>query len=426
MALQVRRGTNAERLAITPLAGELIFTTDTKQLYVGDGTTTGGITSIANTIDSVLADTSPQLGGNLDLNSFNITGTGNIDITGTITASGNIIANGNITLGNGIGGDVITIGGTVAGNLVPNANNSSLLGAPDAYWREAWIDQLNIGNQITADRINASIIADDSTVMVDATTGSLTGRLVGDVVGSVFADDSTIIVDAVNGIISPAAIVGDIAVASLTTDLMKISSPTLVLGPSDIAETVTFEMQGFNQGPTGFVSNYPQMHYVNESSYGLFRENPNWLHGAIKFGKVDAENPIKSIAATISSRESHLEIKVDLPDDLDTYPITHQLRLMRDTGYFGVGVATPLASIHTPKDALIGNVLIDDNYITSTTSNSNLELRANGTGTVQLVVPTQSTVGVAGAASALPASPDIYFKINVNGTDYVVPGFAVS
>jgi len=43
MALQIRRGTNAERLGIIPLQGELLFTTDTKKLYVGDGTTLGGI-----------------------------------------------------------------------------------------------------------------------------------------------------------------------------------------------------------------------------------------------------------------------------------------------------------------------------------------------------------------------------------------------
>ena len=36
----------------------------------------------------VVNDTSPQLGGNLDLNSKNITGTGNIDVTGTITSTG--------------------------------------------------------------------------------------------------------------------------------------------------------------------------------------------------------------------------------------------------------------------------------------------------------------------------------------------------
>jgi len=36
---------------------------------------------------NIIDDTSPQLGGNLDLNSKNITGTGNIDITGTVTAT---------------------------------------------------------------------------------------------------------------------------------------------------------------------------------------------------------------------------------------------------------------------------------------------------------------------------------------------------
>ena len=43
MALQIRRGTDAQRQGITPLAGELIFTEDTKKLFVGDGTTPGGI-----------------------------------------------------------------------------------------------------------------------------------------------------------------------------------------------------------------------------------------------------------------------------------------------------------------------------------------------------------------------------------------------
>lgn len=37
----------------------------------------------------LIGDATPQLGGNLDLNSNDITGTGNINITGTITASGN-------------------------------------------------------------------------------------------------------------------------------------------------------------------------------------------------------------------------------------------------------------------------------------------------------------------------------------------------
>lgn len=43
MALQIRRGTNAERQQIIPLQGELIFTTDAKKLWVGDGVTQGGV-----------------------------------------------------------------------------------------------------------------------------------------------------------------------------------------------------------------------------------------------------------------------------------------------------------------------------------------------------------------------------------------------
>ena len=43
MPLQFRRGTNAQRLTITPAVGEPIWTTNTNRLYVGDGTTVGGV-----------------------------------------------------------------------------------------------------------------------------------------------------------------------------------------------------------------------------------------------------------------------------------------------------------------------------------------------------------------------------------------------
>ena len=45
MPLQIRRGTTAERLAITPLTGELIYDTTTGQIFVGNGTTAGGTTT---------------------------------------------------------------------------------------------------------------------------------------------------------------------------------------------------------------------------------------------------------------------------------------------------------------------------------------------------------------------------------------------
>ncbi len=217
MALQVRRGTNAERLGITPLVGELIYVTDTKQLYVGDGTTAGGTTTIANTIDSLLADTSPQLGGELDLNGNNITGTGNINISGTITASGTV------NLGDGVGSDILVIGGAIQGHMVPDADSAHNLGSPTKFWNSAWINQLTVDSQITAERVQADIIADDSTVVFNSATGQIAaaqvsgtftgnvtgnangahiGTLDGDVTGSVFGDDSTLLVDGINNTVT--------------------------------------------------------------------------------------------------------------------------------------------------------------------------------------------------------------------------------
>jgi hypothetical protein len=42
MALQIRRGAEAQRSSIVPAEGELLYVTDTRQLYVGDGTQAGG------------------------------------------------------------------------------------------------------------------------------------------------------------------------------------------------------------------------------------------------------------------------------------------------------------------------------------------------------------------------------------------------
>jgi len=74
-------------------------TSSTWTLYIHDGSDDiqfATIDTSANTVNftdsalDVVTDTTPQLGGNLDLNSNDITGTGNINITGTIESSGNI------------------------------------------------------------------------------------------------------------------------------------------------------------------------------------------------------------------------------------------------------------------------------------------------------------------------------------------------
>ena len=329
MALQVRRGTNAERLSITPLAGELIYVTDTKQLYVGDGTTVGGTTTIVGTIDSLLADTTPQLGGDLDLNNYNITGTGDINITGNITATGTITATGNINLGDGAGDDVISLNGVISGNLLPQADITWNIGAPTFQFKEAWINQLNVENQITANRINGSLLADDSTIIFDAVTGTLNanalvGTFNGDVVGSVFGDDSTPIVDAIN--------------KTLTGDLI---TPTFgrveITNPGSVGN-------GLNGGP-GEV-NLDLYSNDNRSLLNLRRRTTddltgdvNAIYGTVTFGRDDA-NGVKT-TAIMFGRETSLYFGTSAAG---VFNAASQFMVWKDYK-LGVGLTTPTEAV---------------------------------------------------------------------------------
>lgn len=114
MALQIRRGLNQERLAITPANGELIFVTDhvateVPPLWIGDGITIGGVVASSTGDaeigptgptgpfgpqgDSIIGPTGPtgpigylqpQLDQNLNLNGYEINGPGLINIDGSV------------------------------------------------------------------------------------------------------------------------------------------------------------------------------------------------------------------------------------------------------------------------------------------------------------------------------------------------------
>lgn len=72
------------------------------------------------------------------------------------------------------------------------------------------------------------------------------------------------------------------------------------------------------------------------------------------------------------------------------------------------------------------DIRINAATITTFNSNQNITLDPNGTGTVNFIIPTQSGVGSAGGATALPATPTGYIKIKVNNTDYVIPYYAAA
>ena len=203
MALRLRRGTNAERLLVTPKEGELIYTTDTKLIFAGDGSQIGG--NVIAGLASVLADTTPQLGGNLDLNSKNITGVGNINIDGTITApqfEGNLHADDSTVAYDSATQQLIVHDITTSGHIRPSSNNVRDIGSSTAKFRNGYLNTLQVGTLVGSVSV----------------TGTLTAGLVdSDLTGSVFGDDSSILVDGINGSIHASEFVPANSIVNIST-----------------------------------------------------------------------------------------------------------------------------------------------------------------------------------------------------------------
>lgn len=168
MALKLRRGTDLERQSVIFEEGELIYTTDTKELWVGDGQTLGGIL-----VAGGLAASPSSLTRDLDLNSFDIIGAGDVDIIGNVSASSFV--------GDGSG-----------------LSNLSIF---------------DVNSQYKIDILSS----DESSILLDSNTNTLSGTVVGELYGNVYSTEGTTLVDATTGTIS-----GTLVTSNLYSDISKL------------------------------------------------------------------------------------------------------------------------------------------------------------------------------------------------------------
>jgi len=187
MALQIRRGTQAQLITFVPAMGEPIFTEDTKRLYIGDGITPGGIDiTVEGGIGGILSS-------NLVLNNNSIVGFGEIVITGLIKTDG--IFEGNLV-------------GNLTGSVY--ANGSTLLVDAENGLVPAEVVQGIFTGTLAGDTVSPldeSLILDAANAIlygsvIGNVTGNITGNVTGNVTGSVFSNDSILMIDAENTNIS--------------------------------------------------------------------------------------------------------------------------------------------------------------------------------------------------------------------------------
>ena len=122
-------------------------------------------------ITDVVSDTTPQLGGDLDLNNRVISGTGTINMTGDITATGNIggadIAGDNLTV---VGGTIYNNGGHTQLNTLNVSGISTVVGV-GTFKDNVYIDKtLYVGEKLFVDSIE---ITTGQTIGEDIVTRNL-------------------------------------------------------------------------------------------------------------------------------------------------------------------------------------------------------------------------------------------------------------
>lgn len=131
-----------------------------------------------------------------------------------------------------------------------------------------------------------------------------------------------------------------------------------------------------------------------------------------------------------SAKMSTVTAGIDITGDLNVDTINtggQALSISASTTTFTSNVTVqPGNNLEAGFIRVDSNLILNGNKISTSLSNSDIDLEPAGTATVNLRVPEQTTVGSAGGAAAVPASPTKYIKIKLNGTEYVIPAFAVS
>lgn len=297
MALRLRRGTDAQRQLITPTEGELIYVTDTTELYVGDGTTQGGVRITGEVVNTITAlnDVDAALSQDGDILQYDsatgdwvagelpIGDLSNVDTVSTPPTDGSILNydadSQSWVVGSPLGADS-SLGGL--NNVSERADTASTLDfLTYSYEADEWgptdITDLTFKINIRAsdssllldsdnDQFNGNVVGDvtgnltgivtgnvvqpgTDDVIVDANNGqifaSVFGTFDGDVTGSVFADDSALMIDGVN-----AKVVGPIDTNSfnLTGDAIISGGVFASTLQGDLTGDVTGDAAGDHTG----------------------------------------------------------------------------------------------------------------------------------------------------------------------------------
>ena len=165
--LQLRGGTTAQHSTFTGALREVTVDTDKDTLVVHDGATAGGFplakySDVSSINTDLVNDTTPQLGGSLDVNGNSIVSVSDGNISITPDGTGKVIldglshptadgTNGQALVTDGSGnlsfGDVSVSLSAVGESIIPSTTDTYDLGATSFVWRNIYTGDLHLSNE---------------------------------------------------------------------------------------------------------------------------------------------------------------------------------------------------------------------------------------------------------------------------------------
>ena len=260
----------------------------------------------------------------------NVNIAGNLDVTGNVTIAGNIQVGNQTT-------DTVSFVAEVNSNIIPSTPSTYNLGAPGINWNALYTNEVTTGDV----KINTNVITTTGTNEDLSLQANGTGKIV--------VPNNNVQIDQ------------NLTVNGLTTLLTDVGITGTVNQTGAIEQTGDYNQTG-NTDITGnlTVSTWAQFKNIRIDDTLISTQLTNTDL------QLDANGTGKVIVPTSN---------VLFDQNLTVNGIT-SLNELQVTG-------TVTANAFTT-----GDILIDDNYITTTISNHNLELRANGTG--KILVPSNN------------------------------------
>lgn len=368
----------------------LTFTNNGDITFIdGSKIETGNIRISGNTVESLSGDLNISSASN-EINFEN-----DVNINGDLDVTGNVTIGGNITIGDE-STDSINIVAGINSDLIPRDSATYNLGSPTNEWNKLFVSEIDIDSI----RINTNVI---ETVESNADL-----ELQANGTGRIYVPTNDVQLD-----------------QNLTVNGTTTLSTTIINGSVSINGLIT---QVGNFDITGNISISDRLFVSSQAQFENILIDDNFI--------------------TTTASNSDLELrasgtgKILIPSNdvsVESNFYVSGIAYLNDINSTGTITANSFST---------GDILIDDNFITTTLSNSNLELRTNGTGAVIIdnfsfnsnIISTdtdmilQSSTGVVrisgssslrvpvGTELERPASPELGM-IRFNTTDNTFEGY---